>query len=126
MNSKFLYLNTSSTSASIGLWDENGRLIKENFEAGRELSALLSKKVNDFLRVQKVKKEELAGVVVCPGPGSFTGLRIGIAFANAFAFSLGIPVFKEEEGGFNKQNPQTKITPFYGAEPNITKPRRVK
>ena len=39
-----------------------------------------------------VKKTELEAIAVDVGPGSFTGVRIGVSCANAMAFSLGIPV----------------------------------
>ena len=41
-----------------------------------------------------LRKEELDGVSAVVGPGSFTGIRIGVSFINAFAFALGIPRFR--------------------------------
>jgi tRNA threonylcarbamoyl adenosine modification protein YeaZ len=38
------------------------------------------------------KGGKLEGVIVCLGPGSFTGIRIGLSVANAFAWSLNIPI----------------------------------
>ena len=48
--------------------------------------------IEQVLRMAAVKKEELAGIAVSIGPGSFTGLRIGLAAAKAMAYTLGLPI----------------------------------
>lgn len=54
----------------------------------REIYPLL----NILLKRNKRKIQEIKGIVVSLGPGSFTGLRVGISAAKALAFSLNIPV----------------------------------
>jgi tRNA threonylcarbamoyladenosine biosynthesis protein TsaB len=41
---------------------------------------------------ENLKQEDITEVVVNPGPGSFTGTRIGVTIANALGFALRIPV----------------------------------
>ena len=41
-----------------------------------------------------LRNEDLDGVSAVVGPGSFTGIRIGVSFINAFAFALGVPRFR--------------------------------
>lgn len=45
-----------------------------------------------FLNKQNVKPKQLLKIVVCSGPGSFTGIRVGVSMAMAMGFALGIPV----------------------------------
>ena len=48
--------------------------------------------VTAVLEAARVKIDELTLIVVCTGPGSFTGLRIGVAFAKSLAQALGLPI----------------------------------
>jgi tRNA threonylcarbamoyladenosine biosynthesis protein TsaB len=45
-----------------------------------------------LLRASGVERAELSGLVVGTGPGSFTGMRLGLAAARGLAFALGLPV----------------------------------
>ncbi|HSH31790.1 MAG TPA: tRNA (adenosine(37)-N6)-threonylcarbamoyltransferase complex dimerization subunit type 1 TsaB, partial [Candidatus Saccharimonadales bacterium] len=60
--------------------------------AGRQLSATLMTKIEELLGRNQVLWQDLTGLIVFAGPGSFTGLRIGITVANTIAYSLHIPV----------------------------------
>lgn len=51
-----------------------------------------------ILGKHKVKVAQLSNIEVNTGPGSFTGLRVGISVANALGFSLKIPVNGKEAG----------------------------
>jgi tRNA threonylcarbamoyladenosine biosynthesis protein TsaB len=79
-----------------------------------------------------LQASSLQGLVVFTGPGSFTGLRIGISTMNAMAYAQNIPIVGV--GGENwlldgikrlKNHENDKIvTPNYGREPNITKSKK--
>ena len=73
-----------ATSALV--WD--GEVLGEL--ASRPVSVL--EDVDALLRRGGVRDSQLEGIVVGIGPGSFTGLRMGLATARALAFSLGIPL----------------------------------
>lgn len=80
-----------------------------------------------FIMSSKANPKKLEKIIVCSGPGSFTGIRVGIALAQALGFALEIPVtaiIKEKipddlaklwhvKGG-------KKLEVHYGGEPNIT------
>ena len=72
---------------------------------------------------------DLRGIIVCVGPGSYTGVRVGVTVANSMALSLNIPIvgYKREED-FNRADLQLPIfiapvMPYYEREPLITKPK---
>jgi len=83
-----------------------------------------------FLRTNKITPTKIDKIIVCSGPGSFTGIRVGIALAQAMGFALNIPVVaipkeKIPAGGKNlaqlwKLKPAKKLILNYGREPNIT------
>ena len=59
---------------------------------GRDGGELLPAAVDALLRIAAAKREEIELLAVDIGPGSFTGLRIGVAFAKGMAQALGLPV----------------------------------
>lgn len=131
-----LYINTAGDEAKIGLIEEsNSKFI--TFGPKQKFSEKLLSKIDKLLKDSNVNPQKLSAVAVFRGPGSFTGLRIGIATANALAFSLNISVIEISETNL-KNLPQkiiqkfcskkfTKIvTPFYGRPPHITRPKKKK
>lgn len=120
----FIYFNTAGPEAVLLVWQQGKVVAEERWEAHRTLSSTLSKNYLQILEKAGLSQKELTGVTVFAGPGSFTGLRIGVSFANALAFGLGIPMYMaDEKGQIDFSRPYQIITPHYGAEPNITKPR---
>lgn len=123
--SKILYLDTSKPEAKLAVFNGNKKVTEEIWEAPRELSKTLTFKYQEVLKKAKVGQKELTGICVFLGPGSFTGLRIGISFANALSYALKIPIYGTKKPEvFDLSCPQKVIIPFYGAEPKITKPKK--
>jgi len=133
---KILYIDTSGDKAKIGLVEENKSKLLE-FGPKHKFSEKLLSKIDKLLKENELSPQKLSAIAVFKGPGSFTGLRIGIATANALAFSLNIPIIEISEADL-KSLPKkitkkfhskkfTKIaTPFYGRPPHITKPKKKK
>lgn len=102
------------------------------WEAHRELSNTIFYKINEVFKQCNASYGQLKGVIVYEGPGSFTGLRIGATVANTLASSLDIPIVGTTGHNWISQGAQRLlkeendqiITPKYGGEPNITKPRK--
>lgn len=58
----------------------------------RHASDDILKNIDELIKKSGIKLSELEGVFVIKGPGSFTGLRVGISVANQFAHQLKIPI----------------------------------
>jgi tRNA threonylcarbamoyladenosine biosynthesis protein TsaB len=73
---------------------ENGRVLAEASEAGnRRHAEAIGTLLRQVLADAGIRPSDVAGVVAGMGPGPFTGLRVGIAAARAFAFGIGAPVY---------------------------------
>lgn len=87
-----LYINTKDQKTiEVRLKDKNmliDRLSSNNVYGSQVLLPLITK----ILKKNKLKFKDLKGVEVETGPGSFTGLRVGVSVANALGYSLNIPV----------------------------------
>jgi len=92
------------------------------------LSSILLESVDGLLRKNKVKKEELSAILVNPGPGYYTSLRVSLTTANILAFGLNIPIKKtgkrvaQDKKFIQHMSKFIKpVLPIYSNPPNITK-----
>jgi tRNA threonylcarbamoyladenosine biosynthesis protein TsaB len=127
-----LIIKTDQPQAELGLFDGGQQLQYVTWEAHRALAETLHQKIADTLAAASKKLTDLEGIVAFQGPGSFTGLRIGLTVANAFADSLNIPIVAvgNEDWiakGIAKlqagQNDRLAM-PEYGAPVHITVPKK--
>lgn len=88
-----LSLETATTNCSVSL-SKNGKTIalKEDSRNGYSHAEKLHVFINDVLNTANVKRSEIDAVAVSKGPGSYTGLRIGVSAAKGLAFALDIPL----------------------------------
>ena len=87
-----LTIDTASDMASVALSREGALEAELTWRCPRNHSRELLPAVEYLLQRSGVDKGELAAVFVCIGPGSYTGLRVGIATAKGLAFALGLPI----------------------------------
>ena len=87
-----LMIETSQRNGSVALGTYDGNLRDEElFSPGLVHGKELLPRI-DTLVTRNDAKSQLAVVAVSSGPGSFTGIRIGVSAAKAIAWSLKIPV----------------------------------
>ncbi|MDX1445237.1 tRNA (adenosine(37)-N6)-threonylcarbamoyltransferase complex dimerization subunit type 1 TsaB [Lishizhenia sp.] len=88
-----LHLETATKVCSVAL-SNNGKLIEviETEEDGYTHAENLTVFVEQILSNAKLTPKDLAAVSVTSGPGSYTGLRIGVSTAKGLCYALGIPL----------------------------------
>ena len=89
---KILGIDTSSSSLSVAVMDND--LLKGEFTLNHKLthSEQMMPLLDSLLSHLELKMSDIDLIGVSVGPGSFTGIRIGVAAANAMAMALDIPV----------------------------------
>lgn len=124
-------LDTSTPACKLSLIDGTTRHDDE-WQADRTLADNLLSYLRDQLAEQGKTFQDISGIGVYEGPGSFTGLRIGLTVMNTIADSQSVPIV----GGTGESWQQTVLTrldagendelvmPLYGSEANITTPRK--
>lgn len=92
-SSPVLGIDTATHTVSVAVADGQGHLLAQGTldASGRSDDLLVS--IDDVCRRAGVAPTELAAVAVGAGPGSFTGLRIGMATAKGIAFAAGCPLW---------------------------------
>lgn len=87
-----LCLETATTLCSVALCNKDGVVaLKENNE-GKSHAALLTLFISEILEEAGLKTSDLKAVAVSKGPGSYTGLRIGVSVAKGIAYASSLPL----------------------------------
>jgi len=87
-----LGIETATPVCAVGLAGENGWIAETRIFAGNAHAEQLPGCVQNLLAQTRVSAERLEGIAVSIGPGSYTGLRIGLAFAKGMAYALEKPL----------------------------------
>ncbi len=127
-----LTIRTDKPEAEIGLYvGKDHQLAYKMWQAHRELSATLHYKIKLLLSEEKLNWADVEGIVCYQGPGSFTGLRIGLTVANTLASELGIPIVGTTGASWLSDGLECVqhgnkhiILPDYGAPVRTTTPRK--
>ena len=99
---RIIGIDTSGTTASVAL-TENGRLVAEksypNGESTRPTNPVNAKHaeavlplIESLLETTALSLEEVAGFAVSIGPGSFTGVRVGLSLVKGLVYGSGVPI----------------------------------
>jgi len=127
---------TNAVKTKLYLLSKNFVLNKRvEIERQNNLSEKLLRDIDEILRSNSANKQSTMGIFVHRGPGSYTGLRIGLSTANFIAYSLNIPVIGyeddvEDADVLNKIRAEfervshgfgTPVVPYYKMPPHITR-----
>ena len=90
---KILAFETSAKAASVALTD-GGKLLAESYQnTGMTHSQTLMVMAQELLKTCGLCPKDVDAVAVASGPGSFTGVRIGVAAAKGFAWGAELPCY---------------------------------
>ena len=101
-----LYLDSTDNQRTILKLDDKEYISEVNSPRNQNILGFIQ---NTLAQIGKTP-QDITSIEVNPGPGSFTGTRVGVAIANALGFALGLPV--------NSQKPPIEV--IYSQEPSIT------
>ncbi len=93
IDGRLLALDTATSQATLAVGEPDGRLVAgRDWQAGHARAASLLPALEALLAETSTSLRSLAAVVVGVGPGSFTGLRVGLATAKVLAYALRVPI----------------------------------
>ena len=126
-----LLIDTSTPICQVWLVDGDRRYDYQ-WEANRSLARDLLAYLRDRLAEHNLTYADLKGIGVFLGPGSFTGLRIGMTVMNTLADSLNIPIVGSADHDWREEaltrlasgENDKLVLPEYGRAANITAPKK--
>ncbi|WP_409021509.1 tRNA (adenosine(37)-N6)-threonylcarbamoyltransferase complex dimerization subunit type 1 TsaB [Dellaglioa sp. P0083] len=119
---KILAIDTSNIPLSVAVLEDRALLATITTNIKKNHSITLMPAISDVMKLAGVKPAELDRIVVAQGPGSFTGLRIGVATAKTLAFTLdcelvGVSSLAMLAAGIST-NGESDIVPLFDARRN--------
>jgi len=102
---KILIIDTSKSSEVVVSLQVDSEVYQEKVENAPHSAQQVLPLIEKLLKDRKIAKEELTEIQVNCGPGSFTGLRVGVSIANMLGTLLQIPI--------NNNKPGEPVEPFY-------------
>lgn len=113
-----LTIDTSNDQLGIGLIKEGEVLAQITTKVKQDHSSRLMPAIVNLFQSVSVEATELTEVIVAQGPGSYTGIRIGVTVAKSLAWALDIPVkgvSSLEVLAYQANYFEGKIIPFFDA-----------
>ncbi len=92
MSVKAIALETSGRTGSVAIVEDGRVLATDSFQYGLQNAAMILPMIDKLVRAHHWQPSQIQQVYVSQGPGSFTGLRIGITLAKTLAFSIGAKI----------------------------------
>ncbi len=89
---RILSVDTTTPSGSVAVLADQRLVGEMSVESPSTHSTRLLSSINTLLESLDLRIQDINGFAVTPGPGSFTGIRIGLSTVKAFAFASGKPV----------------------------------
>jgi len=88
----YLAMDTSTNVLTVAVANKNNIIAEYSTNLKKDHALRLMPAIDNILRDTGIKVSDLTGIIVANGPGSYTGLRIGVSTAKAMSWALNIPV----------------------------------
>lgn len=85
-------IDTSTDTSGVALWGESGLIAQTQWQSGRRHSEQVLAQLDQLCRLCDIQPRTITRVAVSCGPGSWSGIRVGISIANGLAIANDIPV----------------------------------
>lgn len=85
---RYLYIDTSSSFLYSGIVEDNNLLTTISEQMDNDLSRITLVKISEMFERANLKPNDIDKIIVVNGPGSFTGIRVGITIAKTYAWGL--------------------------------------
>ena len=85
---RYLYIDTSSSFLYSGIVSEGKLIASITEQMDNDLSRITLKRISEMFDEAKLKPNDIDKIIVVNGPGSFTGIRVGITIAKTYAWGL--------------------------------------
>ena len=85
---RYLYIDTSSSFLYSGIVENDKLVATVTEQMDNDLSRITLKKISEMFEEAKLKPNDIEKIIVVNGPGSFTGIRVGITIAKTYAWGL--------------------------------------
>lgn len=85
---KLFYIDTSSSWLYTAIMEDNTIKAKKKMELASQMSKYTLEKVQELFEEAAITPKDIDKIVVVAGPGSYTGIRIGMTFAKIFAYTF--------------------------------------
>lgn len=128
-----LGIKTDAPLVEFYLADTTGTVVANTtWEADRDLAHSLLRRLAEFMKQHATSLNDMSGLCVFRGPGSYTGLRIGITVMNTLAYAQHVPIVGSDgdtwlDDALQRllagENDQV-VLPLYGGEAHITQPKK--
>lgn len=89
---RIIYIDTASNQEIIVRLEIDNKKFEKKEKIGKEKDQVVLSLIDQLLKEHKLSFSDMTDIQVNEGPGSFTGLRVGISIANALSYALKIPV----------------------------------
>jgi universal bacterial protein YeaZ len=92
-----LHIDTSADTGTVALGGDGKLLATRTSNENRNFASLINGMIDEVLAEAGIKMADLAAVAHCGGPGSYTGLRIGLSTAKAICYTLDKPLIQNDK-----------------------------
>ena len=89
---KYLFIDTATSNLVVALIIDGNLKYYYNKQTGKEMSEKIIPVINEALEKANINANQISKIFAVNGPGSFTGIRVGLTVAKTMAWSLKIPV----------------------------------